>query len=102
MPFINLKLLNYMLSQAQGAEIVVPVSSGGVEPLFAIYFRSCLKTIKLQISRGERRLCSLFPHHQVRCLSRQEIAPLDPGGNSFFNMNTPSDYQKAKELWSII
>lgn len=102
MPFINVRLLNYMLSQAQGAEIVVPVSSKGVEPLSAIYSRSCLKTIKRQISRGGRRLSSLLPHHQVRYLSRQEIAPIDAEGNSFFNMNTPSDYQRAQEIWSTI
>lgn len=86
MPFINVSLLNYILSLAQEAEIVVPVSSEGVEPLYAIYSRSCLPTIKRQIRRGDHRLSSLLPCHRVRCLRRQEIERFDPAGNSFFKV----------------
>jgi molybdopterin-guanine dinucleotide biosynthesis protein A len=37
----------------------------------------------------------LLEHVNVRYLDEEEVRQFDPAGASFFNINTPADYQEA-------
>lgn len=99
MPFINLKLIKFMIKQIGENDIVVPVSSKGIETLFAIYSINCLETIKQQIELRNLRLSDILNFHKVRYISQEEVEKIDREGFSFFNVNTPADYERAKEIW---
>jgi molybdopterin-guanine dinucleotide biosynthesis protein A len=99
MPFINVELIHYMINQIDEHDIVIPKSSQGVETLFAIYSLNCLESIVQQIELGNFKLRDILHIHNVRYVSQEEIHDFDPEEHSFFNINTPGDYEVAKKIW---
>ena len=99
MPFINVELIRYMINQIEEHDIVIPLSSQGVETLFAIYSLNCLESIVQQSELGNFKLRDILHIHNVRYVSQEEIHDFDPEEHSFFNINTPEDYEVAKKIW---
>jgi molybdopterin-guanine dinucleotide biosynthesis protein A len=99
MPFINLELIDYMLKQIGENDIVIPLSSKGVETLFAIYSLNCLETIRRQIEFRKLKLLDILNYFKVRHISQEEVEKFDPNEFSFFNVNRPKDYEKALKIW---
>jgi molybdopterin-guanine dinucleotide biosynthesis protein A len=98
MPFLNLKLLRRMLALRPGAEAVVPMVEGRPEPTHALYSKTCLPFMEQYLRAGDLKISGFFHEVRVEYISEQEIAALDPGYLSFFNVNTPSDLEKALAL----
>ena len=98
MPFLNLALLRHMASLAPGHDAVVPHWQGESEPLHAIYSRQCITVIEPVLRRGGGRIVELYATIRVRYLEMEEIARFDPEGLSFFNINSPDDWERAQEL----
>lgn len=98
MPFLQENLLRYMLQISSGFDAVVPRISGLVEPLHAIYNKSCLKFINDQLKRERRRIGDFLKLVHVRYLEQEEIKYFDPELISFFNVNNEKDLNRAKEL----
>ncbi len=97
-PFLNQMLLRYMSELTPGNDAVVPRLGDWLEPLHAIYARSCLGPIEVQMQRGELTLCNLFDRVKVRYVESEEIDRFDPRHLSFFNINTQADLEKARKL----
>ncbi len=98
MPFLNLALLQYMVALAPGHQAVVPHWQGEFEPLHAIYSRQCVAIIEAILRRGGRRIVELYTSIRVRYLEPEEISRFDPPGLSFFNINSPEDWERAQKL----
>ena len=98
MPMLNTGLLNYMLELAPGFDAVIPRVEDKIEPLHAIYGRSCLCTIRRQIERDNLRIRDFLEDVRVRYIERDELDRFDPERLSFFNINTVDDLEKAKKL----
>ena len=98
MPFLNRSLLEYMLGLTDGFDLVAPRVEGQVEPLHAVYMRSCLTTIEKMMKEGVLGVHRLFPRVNVRYLEVEEIARFDPEQRSFFNINTEGDLQIARKI----
>jgi molybdopterin-guanine dinucleotide biosynthesis protein A len=69
-----------------------------VEPLHAVYTKSCLAPIEQIIKQGKLRVDKLFSLVRVRYVEAEEIERFDPKHLSFFNINTKADMKKAREL----
>ena len=100
MPLINLELIKFMIDEIKENDIVIPLSSKGKETLFAIYSINCLETIKRQIELKNLKLINILKYHKVRYTSQKEIETYDPEGFSFFNVNSPKDYEEVLRLWA--
>ena len=98
MPFLNRDLLAYMIAQAEEAEVVMPRMGRFYEPLHAIYARSVLPALEARILAGERRIRQACAGLRTRYIVEDEIAVFDPGLESFFNVNTPEDLERARAL----
>ena len=98
MPFLDLKLLRYMILLSPGQDVVIPRVGGLTEPLHAIYSKQCLQPIERVLASGGRRIIDFFPEVRVRYVEEQEIGLFDPQCLSFFNINTPGDLEKARNL----
>jgi molybdenum cofactor guanylyltransferase len=98
-PFLNLALIEHLLDAADGYEAVVPRWNGRTQPLHAVYRRTVLPLLEDQLARGELRLVSLLDRVRVRWVDDEEIRRFDPEGRSFFNLNTPADYDQAVARW---
>jgi molybdenum cofactor guanylyltransferase len=103
MPFLNIKVLTYMLDIAKGFDIVVPRLGGRmVEPLHAVYARACIPKMKTRLEAGVLSISPLFTEFKVRYLEKEEYLPLDPQMLSFFNINYPDDLDRANRIASEV
>jgi molybdopterin-guanine dinucleotide biosynthesis protein A len=67
-----------------------------VQPLAAIYARRCLPVVSALLDTGERRLSSLLERLDVCFVAPETLASIDPDGQSFLNLNTPNDLERAR------
>lgn len=98
MPFLNIELLRYMIGLVPGFDIVIPRVGDKVEPLHAVYSRSCLDIIEGMISEGNLKVSNLLELVKVRYVEGDELDKFDPDHQSWFNINMPADLKKAEEI----
>jgi len=100
MPFASASLIeaaNRLLVQ-EDADVVIPDSGDGLEPLHAVYRReTCIPAIESAIEADKWRLISWFPQAKVRILLPDEIKTFDPSGLAFWNLNTPEEFAEAEK-----
>jgi molybdopterin-guanine dinucleotide biosynthesis protein A len=105
LPFVTSRLIRRLadLRNPNGAgiefEAVVPVQPDGRrQPLCALYRRTpCLRRATEALDRGEHELHSFLSNLYAREVSMPELADL-PGARRFFiNINTPDEYDKARD-----
>lgn len=100
--FLNPTLIAHLVSRASPYDVVVPRWEGRLQPLHAVYRRSVLPLLEAQLTRGELRPVFLFDKVRTLTIEEKEIRRFDPEGASFFNMNTPADYEEALRRWQEI
>jgi molybdopterin-guanine dinucleotide biosynthesis protein A len=104
MPFVNPALVSYLAQLATGANIdaIVPrvpspeTGQVGLEPLHAIYRKTCLPAIEGCLKADRRRVVSFLDRVRLRVVSPDEILPFDPLLRSFANVNTPREWSDAQ------
>lgn len=97
LPYPNAEVLRYLCSLKDGYDAVVPSTSYGYEPLFALYAKSSLAPIRAQLEKGEFCAFAYYPQISIRYVSPEELAPFDRDGRAFLNLNTPQEYAKIGE-----
>ena len=65
----------------------------------SIYSLNCLETIRREIELRNLKLLDILNFYKVKYISQEEIEKFDPEEFSFFNINSPKDYEKALEIW---
>jgi molybdopterin-guanine dinucleotide biosynthesis protein A len=106
MPFLNAGLIGAMVERPRDYDALVPRSPRpgaarnalDVEPLHAIYAKSCLDPMRAALESGRRRIAAFFPHVRVAYVELDEIRRHDPAGRSFLNVNTPEQMAEATGL----
>ncbi len=98
MPFLNEALLRYLIEISEGYDITVPRVGKLVEPLHAIYARSCLDPMAEMIKQERLSIYQLFRRVRVRYMEVAEIERFDPEHRSLFNINTKADLATARRL----
>jgi molybdopterin-guanine dinucleotide biosynthesis protein A len=99
MPFASRELIEAAsrLLVEEEADVVIPDSGGGLEPMHALYRReTCIPAIEAAIQADQWKLVSWFPQVKVRVLQPDEIELYDPEGLSFWNLNTPEEFAEAE------
>jgi molybdopterin-guanine dinucleotide biosynthesis protein A len=95
MPFLNPDVLAWLVEAAEGVDLVVFRHELGVEPLHAVYRKSCLPAVEGAIRSGERCAFAFYDQIRVQYMNPAEIPSLDPGLGSFYNVNTPDQWREA-------
>jgi len=102
MPFVSSLLLETAgrLMVEEDADVVIPESAEGLEPLHAVYRRrTCVPAIESAITADKWKVISWFPDVKVRVLKAEEVKLLDPSGLCFWNLNTPEEFSQAEEIF---
>jgi molybdopterin-guanine dinucleotide biosynthesis protein A len=99
LPYLTAEWLDWLLGRAidSHAQIVVPRTSEGLEPLAAVYRRECAAQIVAALERGVRKVTDAMAEFQLECLSEGDWSEHDPGGRVLRNMNAPLDYEEARK-----
>ncbi|MBN1579087.1 MAG: molybdenum cofactor guanylyltransferase [Anaerolineae bacterium] len=106
MPFLNVDLLRYMISLCQdngqmdssGYDVIIPRIGNYLEPLHALYARSCRYAFEKHILSKQYRIRYAFEGMHIRYIQEREILEYDPQQRSFFNVNTPEDLEQMRAL----
>ena len=99
MPFLNTGLLRYMLELSGDFDAVVTrLDERMIEPLHAVYSRSCLDNMKKRLENNRLKVHSFLDTVRVRYIERAECQRYDPELLSFFNINYQADLDRAIQL----
>ena len=105
LPFVTNELFLRLWSLAQSGDpttldAVVPIQADGrPQPLCALYRREpCVKKAQGLIAVGEHTPRALLAAVSTRRVQAEELSDLPGAAHFFFNVNTPADYERAKEI----
>lgn len=98
MPFIRRALIDYLVNAFHETDAVVPYINGEYEPLLAVYSRRCVTAIEQTIASRKRRAVDFLSSVRLRMIRDDEFRSVDPDFISTFNINTPEDYERARQI----
>lgn len=98
MPFLSAGFLRHLAIAGREVDVAIPRTAEGYEPLCASYSRACADPIRRRIDAGALTVSGLLSDVRVREIGPEEIAPYDPDGTLFFNVNTPDDYARLLDV----
>jgi len=99
-PFLDPQLARALVDLADDFDAVVPEWEGRLQPLHAVYRATVQPIVVGQLANGRRRMMDLLGLLQTRVVTHAELQRLGAHDYSFWNMNTPEEYQRALELWN--
>jgi molybdopterin-guanine dinucleotide biosynthesis protein A len=97
MPFVTTTLFRRLVA-IDGADLVMPRSTRGLEPLCAVYGKACAAPIRARIARGDLQASVPLAGVRIAEVGPAELAAFDKDGLLFENVNTPHDYERATGL----
>jgi len=98
MPFLNKDFIREMMRHAETADIVVPRTPDGFQPLHAIYARKYLPAIKKLIRAGELKITGFYGRKKTDIIPPDIVTRFDPEYRIFFNVNTEDDLSQVRSL----
>lgn len=91
MPFASPAVFRLLASQWHGEDVVVPVSTRGLEPLHAVYTAAAAPALRAALEAGTRAVRDALAGLNVRLVSGPALEAADPSGRFAFNVNRPED-----------
>jgi molybdenum cofactor guanylyltransferase len=97
MPFLTVDWLRHLVTRAfaSKAEVVVPESNYGLEPLCACWRLSAAPALTRAFEGGVRRVTEAMKQLSTEVLDAADWKRFDNSDRLFWNMNTPADHQEA-------
>jgi molybdopterin-guanine dinucleotide biosynthesis protein A len=79
------------------ADVVLPRSARGLEPLCALYAREAvLAPARAHLAAGSLALQGLLAELRLRTLEGADLRAVDPEGTALANANTPEEWARAR------
>ena len=98
-PFLKKELVETIVSSiGPKTEVIVPETSAGLEPLCAVYSKKRIHTIEKLLDRHNFKIQSVFKGVGIQKIPESRLRETDSDLLSFFNINTPEDLVRAKEI----
>ena len=101
LPFLTAPFLSRLMTDGRDVDVVLPHSADGYQPLCAAYSDRASTRLRAKLEVGVRTVIDAVRQDEelvIRELGPADLAPYDPHGTLFFNVNTPEDYARAIEL----
>ena len=92
MPLMEETFLRRLVERAPLADaVLMRLDDGSLEPLCAVYNRSCLPAVKANYEKQRFKLSDLFPELRTHYLGETDLQDLGLDRRIFTNLNTPGD-----------
>lgn len=100
MPFLQREWLRFLAERAirSKAEVIVPKSGNGLEPLCACWRTAAAANIQRAFDHGVRKVTEAMKRVPMEVLDESAWKRFDTDGRLFWNMNTPGDYDEARRV----
>ena len=99
LPYLTSEWLDWLLSRAivSQSQVLMPRTSGGLEPLAAVYRRECAQPIIAALRRGVRKVTDAMEQFRIEYVTESDWRHIDPDGRVLCNVNSPEDYEEARK-----
>lgn len=98
-PFLKKEMVETIIGKIEAhIDIVMPETSAGFEPLCAAYSKRCLEAAQNHLEQKKLKIIKTFRKNRIKTVSEKALRKIDPELVSFFNINTPEDLARAKEM----
>jgi molybdenum cofactor guanylyltransferase len=103
MPFLTPAFLSFLWDRAlrSAAQVVVPQSTSGLEPLCACWDASATAAVRTAFDSGVRKVSEAMKRLPMEVLDESTCKRSDSDGRLFWNMNTPADFTEARRILEI-
>jgi len=103
MPFLTTEWLRFLIERAlqSGAEVVIPKSTHGWEPLCACWKAAAAEIVLPDFEAGTRKITEALNALHVEVLDEKDWKRFDSDGRLFWNMNTQADYDEARRALKV-
>jgi molybdopterin-guanine dinucleotide biosynthesis protein A len=91
MPYLTTDLIEYMIQQSEGSDVIIPFINDNYEALHAIYSKNCLIPSEESIKIGSKRIISFFDRVRVKKINEDEIGKFVSPEKAFRNINYIED-----------
>ncbi|HWP96613.1 MAG TPA: molybdenum cofactor guanylyltransferase [Syntrophomonadaceae bacterium] len=99
MPFVNLDMVDYLMSRLGNHDSVVPEIHGHLQPTAAIYNRKCLPVFTESLQQDHLKLTWLFREElDAVVVQAQELERFGDVSQMFFNINDANALEKARKF----
>jgi len=105
LPFVSRELFRRLIEFGdESTDVVVPLQDDSrPQPLCALYRREqCLRAAEESIATGEHTPRALLDRVTTRRLEFEIFSDLNGAEYFFFNMNTPENYERAKDIARLL
>lgn len=103
MPLMEGTFLRLLVERARLADaVLMRLDDGSLEPLCAVYNRSCLAAVKANYERQRFKLSDLFPGLRTQYLGEADLRDLGLDRRIFTNLNTRADLERHGMLQSRV
>jgi molybdopterin-guanine dinucleotide biosynthesis protein A len=101
MPFLTREWLAFLTERASEsqAQVVVPSSANGPEPLCACYRTDAAGALRTAFQGGVRKVTDGLKGVATEVLDEADWKRFDSAGRLFWNMNTAEDFEEARRVW---
>ena len=96
LPFLTTNFLCYLKSRLGSFEAVFPRAADRLQPLCAFYTVTCLEAVEAALLRDDLRMDAFHDDVNLKILEPIEWKEYDPEGTLFANINSTSDYDRAR------
>lgn len=99
LPYLTGEWLDWLLARGMvsDAQILMPRSGRGLEPLAAVYRRECAEPIIAALHRGIRKVTDAVGRFRIEFVTERDWRHIDPDGRVLRNVNRPDDYEEARK-----
>lgn len=103
LPFLNCRLLKYLLAEAESshATVTVPRSNGYYQPLCAVYRPEFAELAERALAEGKNKIDALFSEVKLRAISQDDLNANGFAAGLFRNLNTPEDWEESKREFGL-
>jgi molybdopterin-guanine dinucleotide biosynthesis protein A len=100
MPFLTHQWIEYLCERARfsAAQVVIPQSEHGLEPLCACWRTSAAAMLQAQFDSGVRKVTEALKPMTLEVLDEKDWKRFDSSGRLFWNMNTRAEYEEAQKM----
>jgi molybdopterin-guanine dinucleotide biosynthesis protein A len=99
LPFVTSAFVRFLAGECRGYDVALPKTDDGYHPLCACWAHGALAELERRAASGRRRIIDALPALHVREIGPGEVARFDrPAGTLLFNVNTPLEYERARQL----
>lgn len=100
MPFLEHGLIRLLLDEAPGYDVVVPQIENYLEPLHAVYNKSCLGQIEKCLAENIRKVYAFYPWVKVNFVGENKLNKVAVNNldKVFLNVNTQAELDLAKQI----